>query len=182
MAQRKPSRPAPTAQLGIADPVIVKLVDPQLALPGETVVYTITVTNKGTLAAQNVVVTDTVPAVLQLLSTSTTQGTVTTSGNTATFNVGTVAPGQVITLIIKAKIRPDAPTPSDVTNTATMGDKSASALLRITKGVLPATGEPPEDASGSPNGLLTGAALVVAFILAAWIVTARRSRRWFNQG
>ncbi len=175
--------PVPT-QIGgivIVDPVIVKLVNPALALPGETVVYTLTVTNPSSAPAIGVVVSDPVPAVLQIISASTTQGTFTISGQTVIFDVGVVNPGQTITLTITARLRDDAPAPTDVTNTGelrhqTGNPRVSSALLRVTRGRLPSTGLPPAEPInvGQAVGLLL---VGVLLILMGGLLLRRVSRR-----
>ncbi len=175
--------PVPT-QIGgivIVDPVIVKLVNPALALPGETVVYTLTVTNPSSAPAIGVIVSDPVPAVLQIISASTTQGTFTISGQTVIFDVGVVNPGQTVTLTITARLRDDAPAPTDVTNTGelrhqTGNPRVSSALLRVTRGRLPSTGLPPAEPInvGQAVGLLL---VGVLLILMGGLLLRRVSRR-----
>jgi uncharacterized repeat protein (TIGR01451 family) len=178
---------SPTAvptQIGgivVVDPVIVKLVDPALALPGELVVYTLTVTNPSNAPATAVVVSDTVPSVLQIIGATTTQGTFTISGQVVIFNIGTVNPGQTVTLTVTARLRDDAPAPSDVTNTGelrhqTGNPKVSSATLRITRGRLPATGLPPAEPIkfGEALGLLVVGMLLIFAGAMLWLRRVRR--------
>ncbi len=55
--------------------------------------YILTVTNVGSGAATGVAVTDPLPAGVNLVSTSTTQGSVTNAGNLVTASVGSLGPG-----------------------------------------------------------------------------------------
>ncbi|MBO9309783.1 MAG: DUF11 domain-containing protein, partial [Chloroflexi bacterium] len=171
----------PVGNIVVVDPVIVKLVDPALALPGELVTYTLTVTNPSNAPASAVVVSDTVPAVLQIISATATQGTFTISGQVVIFNVGTVNPGQVVTLTVTARLRDDAPAPSDVTNTGelrhqTGNPRTSSAVLRITRGRLPATGLPPAEPSGAAEalGLLIAGVLLIVSGMLLWSRLRRR--------
>ncbi|HEV7405895.1 MAG TPA: CARDB domain-containing protein [Chthoniobacteraceae bacterium] len=69
---------------------------------GEAIVYTATVYNYGSAAANNVVLTDTLPAALTFGQAQTTAGTVTNAGNTVTANLGTLASGQSAVVTITA--------------------------------------------------------------------------------
>jgi len=174
---KAPDAPA----LGVADPVIVKRIDPALALPGENVNYTITVTNTGNAPAVAVIVTDPVPNPLTVVSATASRGTFTITGQNVVFNVGSVNPGDVITLTVTARVRPDAPTPLDVINVATLtwpggtrtsSATSGSATLRITRGQLPRTGEHPEqEGSSSAPILLLGFGVVLT------VAASRKLRR-----
>ncbi|MDW8300500.1 MAG: hypothetical protein RML95_14310, partial [Anaerolineae bacterium] len=165
----------------VADPVIVKLVEPRLALPGELVVYTLTVTNPSSVPASGIVVSDTVPSVLQIIGATTTQGTFTISGQVVIFDVGVVNPGQTVVLTVQARLRDDAPAPSDVTNTGelrhrTGNPKVSSATLRVTRGRLPATGLPPAEPINLGEALLL---LLLGFslVFGGALLWLRRMRR-----
>ena len=68
----------------IIDPALSKTADPLRASVGETVTFTITVTNQGNVPAPNVIVTDPLPAVFDVVNvTSTYQG----GGNAGTTTV-----------------------------------------------------------------------------------------------
>jgi uncharacterized repeat protein (TIGR01451 family) len=164
----------------VADPAITKLGSPELALPGETVTFTIVVTNNGTAAATNLVVTDPLPDPLSPESATTTQGSFSISGSTVIFAVGTVNPGQVITLTVITRVRADVKPPLDVTNTAHLGayNKSASATIRITSGALPATGESP-DGGPTHSGLI---GMLVALGIGGVVLAIAQRRRIISSG
>ncbi|MHB8750539.1 MAG: beta strand repeat-containing protein, partial [Aggregatilineales bacterium] len=175
------STPAPngTPNPGVADPVITKSGSPALARPGDPVMFTLTVTNSGTAPAVNVIVTDPLPAQFVYVSATAQQGTFSVSGNTITFNVGTVNPGQVITLTITTRVAASVIPPMTSNNTATLIDgqghsSSSSAPIRITAGGLPGTGEHPTDDTGTPSGVWFGLA---ALIVLGAAVAARTIRR-----
>ena len=65
--------------------------DPTIVKTGSTVKYTITVTNTGTAAATNVVVTDKLPDGLKIDAESMGNGSYTPGNRTVTWNLGTVA-------------------------------------------------------------------------------------------
>ncbi|MCA9892175.1 MAG: DUF11 domain-containing protein, partial [Anaerolineae bacterium] len=140
--------PGPSGQPSIADPAIVKLVDPAFAQPNETVVWTITVSNPSGVTLNNVGFTDHVDDRLEILGTSATEGTVSASGQTVTFLIGSLAPNQVVTITVTTRIRSDAQVPFIIDNSATLGNpgdayngSSSARLLSVQS--LPATGETP---------------------------------------
>lgn len=153
------------------DPIITKTGDPSTAGIGDTVTWTITVTNPSSVAMPNVTVVDAVPDVLDLLGVETTQGTVTVNGNIVTVTIGTLDPGVTVTIRIRTVVSDRANPPVTITNMAFSGNSSASADLDILPGTLPPTG-------GRPVGLplavwlLLGAALALA---AGWGVHRSRS-------
>ncbi len=171
-----------TPLLGVADPAIVKLVDPSLALPGENVTFSIVVTNNGTAAANSVVVTDPLPANLVVVSANTPQGTYVVSGNTVTFTIGTVTVGQHLTLIIVAKLDPRVAPPTTILNMAYLDysggmRRIGTASLRVTTGNLPATGEHPADTLNNvPNSISDGLVLMLTIGLVSSIILYRRMR------
>ena len=167
--------PTSTPLVGVADPAIVKLGDPALAKPGETVTFTITVTNHGTAPALGVVVVDTLPSQFIFVSASAQQGTFSVNGNTIVFIVGTVNPGQVVKLIVIARLRPDVKPPVDVTNIATLTDnhghrRTGQFVVHVTSGNLPATGEHPAE----PSGLLWVGLIGLGMLVGAGFIIRRR--------
>jgi uncharacterized repeat protein (TIGR01451 family) len=99
----------------LADVSITKS-GPTTVRPGTPIAYTITVTNGGLQTANNVVVTDTIPAGTTFISATPSQGTC-SGTSTVTCNVGSLFLGNTatITLIVQA---PAAPT--SITNIATV--------------------------------------------------------------
>ncbi|NNE44051.1 MAG: DUF11 domain-containing protein, partial [Gemmatimonadetes bacterium] len=87
----------PTADIALAKSI--NIVSP---IEGDTVTFTVTATNDGPDAANNVQVTDLLPAGLTFVSASATQGTY-TSG-TGVWDVGALALGQADTLTVTATV------------------------------------------------------------------------------
>jgi len=161
----------------VEDPQISKSADPSLLIPGDIVTFTLTVTNKGSLAAQNVTVVDPIPAPLIVQSATTSQGTYAINSNTVTFTIGTVNPGAVIILTVKARVPANAAVPSELVNVATLNDsansiRTASTTVRITSGQLPSTGEHPDGVS--PVGVIAATGIMI--LLIAGVTIARRRR------
>ncbi|GAB3935076.1 hypothetical protein GCM10029976_044920 [Kribbella albertanoniae] len=100
-----------------ADLVIVKTAQPAPVLAGQPVTYTLTITNNGPSAAQSVTVTDPVPAPLKYTSATTSQGSCEQADGTVTCAIGTVAPGDKVTVKVVANVPSGAP-PNEFANTA----------------------------------------------------------------
>jgi uncharacterized repeat protein (TIGR01451 family) len=85
---------------------IFKAVSPNEASPAETVRYQITVLNAGSAAATNVRLTDEVPKglLVDLARSSSSAGGINLAGSTVTVNLGTIQPGQVVTVTITSSV------------------------------------------------------------------------------
>ena len=113
--------------------------------------FRIVVTNAGSVPATGVQVVDTLPAFLDLISVQTTKGVTVIEGRTVRVLIDTLAPGEVVTIIIRAKpngqpqppgarneVQVTLPTPD-----ADPGDNSATTPIPPPgppPGVLPVTG------------------------------------------
>ncbi len=78
----------------VSDPAVTKAVSPSAAQVGDTVTFTLVITNGGTGNADDVVVTDVIPAFLDISTVivSPPGPGIAISGNTITLTFGTVAP------------------------------------------------------------------------------------------
>jgi uncharacterized repeat protein (TIGR01451 family) len=106
-------------------------------LVGQPVTFTVTVTNWGPSASTNITLVDTLPAGITLVSSNATQGTITRSGSTLNWNVGslavnagaglvvTIEPASVGTLVDSAIVQTGTPDPNP-------DDDSALATLTVT--------------------------------------------------
>ncbi len=91
----------------IIDPAVAKYGDPSTAHVGDTVIYTITVGNNGNADALDVVLTDTKPAFLDIVSINVSPNKnfpAVISGNTFTINFGTVTPTDFYTVTVLTKV------------------------------------------------------------------------------
>jgi LPXTG-site transpeptidase (sortase) family protein len=129
----------------IADPAVTKYGSPGSGTVGSTVVYTITVGNNGNANATNVIVTDTKPAFLDLISITVTPNPgvlPVIAWNTFTINFGTVTPADsyVITVLTRVNAQGQPPGGANqialTTTSATdrTFNNAASASLQITSG------------------------------------------------
>jgi len=102
-----------------ADLAIEKTVDNPTPKVGDTIAFTITVSNRGPDTATNVVVNDKLPAGLTFVSATPGQGSYVPG--TGVWTVGTVTTADFPTLTILAMVnRPTSGLPPAVTNTATV--------------------------------------------------------------
>lgn len=116
-----------------------KSVDPPFAQMGDVVVWTITVSNNSGGTAEAIVVTDTVPDGLEIVSASASAGSVTTDNQRITFTLDRLGQGDRVTIRVETRITGDA---FIYENTAFYNTLSASARLVIA-GELVQTGETP---------------------------------------
>ncbi len=94
------------------------------AVPGQTVSFDLTVRNLGSDVAQAVTVSDSLPSQYTIIGT--TAGA-SVAGNTVTWNLGTLDPGDTAALHIKAELAGVLPDGLAITNTATLTGENASA-------------------------------------------------------
>lgn len=85
-------------------PYILKKVAPDVAVAGQAVVFTLIVSNPDTKPAENIVVDDPIPAIFRVTGTTTSQGAYTIDGQHLTVNIGTLAPGTTVTILINTVV------------------------------------------------------------------------------
>jgi uncharacterized repeat protein (TIGR01451 family)/fimbrial isopeptide formation D2 family protein len=102
---------------------------------GEQIRYTLTVTSTGTGPAQNVVLTDAVPASTTLLSATTTVGTV-VGLSPVTVNIGTLAVGATATVTFTVLVDAGAAVGTVITNRGTV---SATGTASVPSNTVTAT-------------------------------------------
>ncbi len=138
----------------VVDPAVTKFGNPSSAVIGDTVIFTITVGNNGNADALNVVLTDTKPSFLTILSINISPDQnfpVIISGNTFTIRFGTVTPTDFYTVTVITVVNQLGAPPGGDNNvsitTSSPGDPiyndQASAHLTILGKGLPSTGFAP---------------------------------------
>ena len=128
-------------------------------IPGDSITYSITARNTGNAVATNVTITDDLPAELIIDPTSTSA---TVSGQKATWNLPTLAPGAPQTVTIAARVLNDVPDKT-LRNTAsiqtTMAGVGGASSTPVT---TPVSGQPvlELDKTASAPAVLAGKQLV----------------------
>lgn len=173
-----PPSPTPQAPGGPpADPAISKSVSPGTARVGDSVEYTIVVTNLGGALAQGVTVNDSLPGFLRPTGVSTSKGEASLSGQSVSVNIGDLAPGETVTIVVSATVIAEATPPNNrnlavVSSTTPDGnpDNNEASVPLDTIGIpvtLPGTGD-------DGRGLLPVAALLCGLALVAASLLVRR--------
>ncbi len=122
--------------------ILTKTASPETLLLGQNITYTITVTNAGAFPATQVVMTDPLPtSQVSFVSATSSQGTCTGTGP-VTCSIGTMAPGQVvtITIVVKANVVGTVENPAHVSGfeiETTLVDNDDSAIVTITAPFIP---------------------------------------------
>lgn len=138
------STPSPLIESSLS-PTLVKSANPPFAQRGDTVTWTIRVSNPSNESIPNVQFTDVVPDELIIISTSATAGIVTVNNQNVSVNIVQLAPGQVIEVNIVTQIRTDIPLLFAIENIVILQPplqgSSVGTVLSVSE--LPATGETP---------------------------------------
>jgi uncharacterized repeat protein (TIGR01451 family) len=112
--------PTPIPVENEADLGITKTDSSDPVLAGDNLAYTLTVSNNGPTDATEVVVADTLPTNIILVSVTPSQGRATESAGVVTWNVGDLVSGASATLTIIVTVSSSAEDDSTLTNTATV--------------------------------------------------------------
>lgn len=166
---------------------IAKSVDRSTVKAGETVVFSLVAKNTSSSIAHDVVVSDVVPAVFQVTDLSSTKGDVVVDGQSVTAYPATLAPNETITILITAKVKPDAAA-GQYRNTALIttstandnpGDNTSTVTITIEqppvqKQAPPAQKPPLQQQSSPPNLPRTADPDAPTFLLVwgPWIMLA----------
>lgn len=118
-------RPRATPDVGI-----FKEVDSGSAVPGQILVYTINVTNRGTGTAKDVVATDTMPEGTEIIGVSATRGDVSQNGRSITVRIGDLGPGETVTIVVRARVTETA-VASEIRNNAAVESGPPDGRTRV---------------------------------------------------
>lgn len=96
-----------TVEVIDSDVYLLKRASQEVVHAGEEFYYTITIGNNGTNAAENLVLTDSIPEKLELLGVEYTNGNTShnISGNNMTVNISELAVNETINLTVRVKVR-----------------------------------------------------------------------------
>jgi uncharacterized repeat protein (TIGR01451 family) len=168
------------ADLSLFDPALSKvgvLSAGGIGLPGEQITWTLSLTNNGTATAYNVPLSDTIRSEMRVDSADISKGSVAINGQTVSFTIPSIAPGETVTAHIYTTVL-SSPLDGLFTNEAILkvGDTIlASAQASVSGvGVLPSTGYPPKEATGPNPWLLASIAAVLALVLTLGGMMIRR--------
>ena len=174
------SQPTSTAAPIVLDPLITKAVNLEQAHAGDIVEFTIFITNPNSVEVPNVVVVDPLPSLVVFMSAATPQGDFTfdANTNTLTFNLGTLAPGQVVVITITTRVSDQAQPPDQFRNLAIVSDSDSSSSSNTTTttlvpGSLPAAGLGPGRIQYAML-LGLGLGLLLLAVMGWWLALRRR--------
>lgn len=166
-----------------ADPSVSKSISQSEANPGDEVTYTINVVNRGNIAAENVVVTDSLPDELTIVDMSTSRGEASMRGQTISVTIGLMEPGEEVTIRVRARVKADTP-PSTISNgvvvtTTSPGDDPSNntasvPLTVIGTAVLPAA--LPQTGATDEIVWLIIATVGMLFVLASFVLRRQMFR------
>ena len=133
----------PPSEPGKPDVAISKIDSPDPVVPGGELTYLITVQNVSGTTANDVVITDPLPAGTSFISCVVSQGSCSESSGTVTANIGTLAPGASAVLTLKVSAPqgdPCGPITNVATVTATNDSNAANNTAQAVTQCAPRTG------------------------------------------
>jgi uncharacterized repeat protein (TIGR01451 family) len=176
-----PNTPLPTP--GVPQVQIVKTADRTTVQPGERFSYTLTISNRGTARATDVVVSDEVPEPLRVIDLFSSAGDIVVAGQVVTAYPRILDPGAVVTVRIQVEVPLDAPA-GPIANTAIVttpppddpGDNITTTTITITPSYqasrLPRTSAP-ADPGEQPAWLAIWPLIVLGFGLIGMAIATR---------
>ncbi|HEX3049394.1 MAG TPA: DUF11 domain-containing protein [Aggregatilineaceae bacterium] len=149
-----------------------------LGLPGEPLTWALSASNAGDVSGTGIIITDVVPKELRINSVEADRGTFSISGQTVSFQLDTLDPGEAVQMRINTTVI-EAPPNGSLINQASLvgqgpdGPVTHQSLAEVSVPTsLPATGYPPQDlpGEGEPSvyvvalGALCAVALMALFV------------------
>ncbi len=173
--------PTPTSG-GVVNPIsVIKSVTPASGVPNDILTFSIQVRNNDTVEQTNVVFTDRILDFLEVISASSTKGTATVNGQDVRVDIGTLQPGETVTVTITVRIRPATQAGSSGVNIAsvtavgptgsgtTNSNPVAISVGQAPPGQLPDTGEPARS-----NPWMIGGGLLILMLGGSLLLGQRR--------
>jgi uncharacterized repeat protein (TIGR01451 family) len=124
-------QPTPVPAPKDIDLVITKRADRTEAQPGQEATFVIEAINRGERAAVDVVITDVLSEYLEVVQVTTSQGTVTITGQKVKVDVGVLGPGFVVEILIQVRLRDDLPVPQRIENVAHLDSPNGGERLSL---------------------------------------------------
>jgi len=186
--------PTPTATGTVLPGMsITKSVSATTVRPGQSLSFTIKVSNTGLAPALDVTVIDTFQSVLTISSISTTKGTYTinSSTRTVTVNIGTLSPNESTTIVVVTKVNTSVTTTSNYSNfarliykfganTITTNSNTVTYRVEVTS-TLPGTGltgiEPDDSGPSNLFWLIIYASLFLGLIGIVALIYGARNKQ-----
>ena len=184
----KTTTPTPTVTSTLAlIPTLKVVVTPTQAKVNESFTFTIEAGNNGTEQIQNIMVLDSFPGYIDVLTVTPSRGTITKLSHSFVVAIGDIDPGEKITIIAVVKVNSSLTRSETLSNVVTLTygvSKSinASVSYRVLFQTLPPTGELPLDwrdarinpGEGIPGILIMGLG-VVLLLMGIWSKVSDKS-------
>ena len=175
--------PTPTGGTAVSPITVLKAVTPSNAGANELLTFSIQVRNNDSVPQTNVVVTDRILDFLEIVSVTTTKGTASFSGQDVRVEVGTLDPGETVTVTITTRVRPATQSGSSGVNIANVtadgngggpGIDNNSNPVAISIGQAPPSGLPNTGSPAPANLWMIAGGLLLLMAGATMCVTQRR--------
>ena len=119
--------PTPTPADTVSEVTLTKSVNPANGLPNDILTFSIQIRNTDSEPQTDVVFTDRILDFLEIVSVTSTKGAPSFSGQDARVDIGTLDPGEIVTVTISVRIRPTAQSGDSGVNIASVTTGSGSS-------------------------------------------------------
>jgi LPXTG-site transpeptidase (sortase) family protein len=154
-------------------PALAITVSPTSAKIGENFTFTIKVGNTGTGPTLNNIVVNSFPTYLDVLTVTTTQGSVNKQTHSFIISVGNIKPGELVTIVATVRVNSTLSRTETVTNVVALTynevfSKTASVSYQVIFQTLPGTGELPlnwRESKPQSTGMIPGFILIILGVI-----------------
>lgn len=137
--------------VSLDEPYIVKLSQPPFVAPGDTLTYTIRIINPTNRVFSGILMTDTMPDAVRILSAEASSGSVTVNGQNIRFTQASLAAGGRVTITVAAELLEGETLPQVINRacltTSTNPTPRCAVAGFVRAAQLPGTGETPSSAT-----------------------------------